>query len=77
MNVKMYITLTLLLLLVFFTVQNAAVVTVNFLFWKLDISRALLIFFVLIIGIIVGWISHSHMQHTKNKKLSSKPGVKE
>jgi putative membrane protein len=77
MNVKMYITLTLLLLIVIFTVQNAAVVTVNFLFWKLEISRALLIFFVLVIGVIIGWISHSHMHHTKNRKQSIKPGAKE
>ena len=74
MNIKMYVTLILLLLIVIFTVQNAAVVTVNFLFWKLDISRALLIFFVLAIGVIIGWISHSHMRHVKNRKPSNKPG---
>jgi putative membrane protein len=70
MNIKMYTTLFLLALVVIFTVQNATAVTVNFLFWKLEISRSLLIFFVLIIGIIVGWISHSHYQHslTRNKK---------
>lgn len=68
MNTKMYISLALLLLIVIFTVQNAAVVTVSFLFWKLEISRALLIFFVLIIGVIIGWVSHSHFQHLKNKK---------
>lgn len=72
MNIKMYITLALLLLIVIFTVQNAAVVTVNFLLWKLEISRALLIFFVLVIGIIVGWISHSHMKHVKNRGLSKR-----
>lgn len=76
MTTKMYITLFLLAIVAIFTVQNATAVTVNFLFWKLEISRALLIFFVLIIGVIVGWISHSHMQHTKNKTLSSKSGAK-
>jgi len=74
MNIKMYVTLTLLLLIVIFTVQNAAVVTVNFLFWKLDISRALLIFFVLVMGVIIGWISHSHMRYVKHRKPSNKPG---
>lgn len=68
MTVKMYVSLALLLLTVIFTVQNAAVVTVNFLFWKLEISRALLIFFLLVIGVIIGWFSHSHYQHTKNRK---------
>lgn len=68
MNVKMYVSLALLLLTVIFTVQNAAVVPVSFLFWKLEISRALLIFFVLITGIIIGWMWRSHYQHTKNRK---------
>ncbi|NNF96289.1 MAG: DUF1049 domain-containing protein [Halobacteria archaeon] len=68
MNYKMIITLFMLLLVVIFTVQNAAVVSVNLLFWKLEISRALLIFFVLIIGIIIGWISRSHLKHSKNKR---------
>lgn len=77
MNLKMYITLFLLLLVVIFTVQNATAVTVNFLFWKLEISRSLLIFFVLIIGVIVGWISHSHMPHAKSRKPSSSPGREE
>lgn len=74
MNAKMYITLIMLILIVIFTVQNAAVVTVNILFWKLEISRALLIFFVFVFGIIIGWISHSHMRHVKNRKPSNKPG---
>jgi putative membrane protein len=68
MQFKMSITLILLLLVVIFTVQNAAVVPVNFLLWKLEISRALLIFFVFGIGVITGWLSHSHMQHTKKQE---------
>lgn len=72
MQLKMYITLILILLIVIFTVQNAAVVPVNFLLWKLEISRALLIFFVFVIGVIIGWISHSHMQHTKSRKHPTK-----
>ena len=71
MNIKMYATLFLLALVVIFTVQNATAVTVNLLFWKLEISRSLLIFFVLIIGIITGWISHSHYQHSITRKKKS------
>ena len=73
MNVKMYITLFLLLLIVIFTVQNATAVTVNFLFWKLEISRALLLFFVLITGVIIGWVSRSHLQHKKHRKPANNP----
>lgn len=68
MGVKGYVGLGLLLLIVVFTLQNAEVVTVNFLLWKLSVSRALMIFFVLIIGIVVGMVlsglsRHRHEHH--------------
>ena len=49
-----YLGLVLLLLVVIFIIQNAAVVTVKFLFWDLTVSRALMVFFVLAAGIGVG-----------------------
>lgn len=55
-HVRVYLGLFLLLLTVIFTVQNAEVVTVNFLFWHFAVSRALMIFFVLIAGVIVGLV---------------------
>jgi len=51
---KLILGIVLLLLLAVFTVQNASVVTISFLFWKFSISRALMIFFVLAIGIMIG-----------------------
>ncbi len=73
MQLKMYLTLGLLILLVIFTVQNATVVPLTFLFWKMEISRALLIFFAFIIGMIVGWLSRNHMQHIRQHKRAKKP----
>jgi putative membrane protein len=73
MQFKMYLTLALLLLVVIFTVQNATVVPVNFLFWKIEISRALLIFFTFVIGVIVGWVAHSYKQHARHNKRTIKP----
>ena len=44
-----------LLLVAVFAVQNAEVVDVRFLFWKLSMSRALLLFLVFIAGLAAGW----------------------
>ena len=57
---KTYIGLALSLLVVIFIVQNATVVEIQLLFWKISMSRALMIFFVLAIGVIIGWISAGH-----------------
>jgi len=55
-HVKLIIGVVLLFLLAIFTVQNASVVTISFFFWEFTISRALMIFLVLAIGIVVGII---------------------
>ena len=56
MNKKFYFIVAMLLLIVIFTLQNAQVITINLLFWKLTFPRALMIFIVLIIGILIGWL---------------------
>ena len=65
MNNKAYIGLALLILVVIFIVQNAIAVDIQFLFWKLSMSRSLMIFFVLAIGIVIGWIIAGHF-HKKS-----------
>jgi len=60
MNLKLYTGLTLLILVVIFTIQNAEMVQINFLIWDFAISRALMIFLVLSIGILVGWFAAKH-----------------
>jgi uncharacterized integral membrane protein len=54
-----------------FLAQNIDVVTVKFLFWELPMSRAILLFFSLLTGFIIGWILHSVLSYRKNKKASS------
>jgi len=54
MGWKGYVGLGLLLLVVIFIAQNAAVVTVRFLFWQFTVSRALMVLFVLLAGVGVG-----------------------
>ena len=62
---KFYGGIALLLLTVIFTLQNSEIVTINFLFWKLSISRALMIFILLIIGILIGWTGANWARHSK------------
>lgn len=65
MNIKTYIGLSLLLLVVIFIVQNATVVEIQLLFWKITMSRSLMVLLVLLTGMVIGWISagHFHRKH--------------
>ncbi|MFC1563673.1 lipopolysaccharide assembly protein LapA domain-containing protein [candidate division KSB1 bacterium] len=68
MNTKLVISLIIICFAVIFIIQNAAVVDTRFLFWTISMSRSLLIFIFLAIGIISGWILHSFFLHKKNKE---------
>ena len=63
---KAYIGLALSLLVVVFIVQNATVVEIQLLFWKFSMSRALMIFFVLAIGVVIGWITAGHFSKRRD-----------
>lgn len=47
----------LAVILVVFLLQNLASVPVRFLFWKVEMSRALLLLVVLLIGVAIGWVA--------------------
>ncbi len=47
-------------MIVLFTVQNYEVVELQFLFWKLAMSRALMLFMVLVVGVTIGWLLRGH-----------------
>lgn len=51
---KSYVGIFLLFLVVVFAAQNAEVVTINFLIWEFSMSRAIMIFLLLLIGFLVG-----------------------
>jgi len=59
-NIKTYAGLGLLVLVVLFTLQNTETVPISFLFWEFRISRALMIFMVFVIGVLVGLFSSGH-----------------
>jgi uncharacterized integral membrane protein len=70
MNLKLMLILIFVSLIVIFITQNFAVVDIRFLFWNVSMSRALLIFFLLIIGIALGWFLHSYLSYRKSKDES-------
>jgi len=67
MSYKLIAALLLAGLGVLFIIQNVAVVEIQFFFWSIQLSRSLLIFFMLAIGIIIGWILHGYLQYRKGK----------
>jgi uncharacterized integral membrane protein len=71
MNFKIGLIAILALFVIIFLAQNIEVVKVSFLFWEVSMSRAVLLFFSLLIGFIVGWILHSFLSYRKNKRASS------
>jgi putative membrane protein len=71
MNYKLIFNLVLVGLMVIFIVQNVAVVEIRFLFWKVSMSRSIMIFLLLAVGIITGWILRSHFGSEKRQDTSS------
>jgi len=67
MNFKLILALILAVFAVLFIVQNVVVVEIRFLFWTLSMSRSLLMFFLLAIGVIIGWLLRSYSLHQKKK----------
>ena len=65
MSYKLGLIAVLFLMVVVFLAQNLQVVTVSFLFWEISMSRAVLIFFLLLIGVIIGWLSSSFLSYIK------------
>ena len=70
MNVKLTLILILSSLAVVFIAQNVAVVEIGFLYWRVSMSSALLIFFTLMIGFLLGWFLHGYLLYRKSKGKS-------
>jgi len=62
LNYKKIISLVLAALTILFILQNIAVINISFLFWTFFISRSVLIFLVLLIGIVIGWLLRSSLK---------------
>ena len=68
MNFKITLVVILVCLALIFVAQNIQVVTVSFLFWEISMSRAILLFFSLLTGFIIGWFLNSYLSYRKDKK---------
>ncbi len=65
MNYKLISVLTLVIVIVLFVVQNTGVVEIRFLFWTMAMSRALVMLFVLVVGIAAGWFLHGYVKRRR------------
>jgi len=70
MNFKLALILILSSLAVLFIAQNVALVEISFLYWRASMSSALLIFFTLMIGFVLGWFLNSYLLYRKSKGKS-------
>jgi uncharacterized integral membrane protein len=68
MNFKITLVVILACLALIFVAQNIDIVTVRFIFWEVSMSRAILLFFSLLIGFIIGWFLNSYLSYRKDKK---------
>lgn len=67
MNFKLALILILSSLAVIFIAQNVTPVEIGFLFWRVSLSSALLIFFTLVTGFILGWFMHGYLLYRRSK----------
>ncbi|MDT8335073.1 MAG: LapA family protein [Desulfurivibrionaceae bacterium] len=72
-NPKLLAALALAGLVIIFLYQNAATVEIRFLFWEAAMSLSLLIFLVLAIGILTGWLLHSYLYHHTGRGKGGEP----
>ncbi|NNF62486.1 MAG: LapA family protein [Gammaproteobacteria bacterium] len=68
MRVKIAIAAVLLVLVSLFAVQNSQVVEIRLLMWTVEISRALLIYLMLVIGIVIGWFMRAIWRLSRNAR---------
>jgi uncharacterized integral membrane protein len=67
MNLRLTLILILGSMAVIFVAQNAAAVEISFLYWRFSLSSALLIFFTLLMGFVLGWSLHSYLLYRRSK----------
>jgi Na+/H+ antiporter NhaA len=70
MNSKLVIIIAVLFIFALFIVQNAQVVMVSFLFWKVEASRAIVLMVTFVLGLFTGWILTQIFRKPKNHKSS-------
>jgi putative membrane protein len=72
MNFKLVLGIILAGMAAVFIIQNVTSVDLTFLFWTLSMSRALLAFLILLVGIILGWLLHGSFRRMKTINLQNR-----
>ncbi len=72
MNFKSIVTLILLALFIIVCIQNVEVIPVNFLVWRMEISKLLLIVITLLTGMILGMMIPGLLSPSKKKEANTK-----
>ena len=67
MAYKTIVTVVLIILVMIFAIQNAAIVEIRLLFWEVAFPRSLLLFMMLLIGIVIGWFTRSMFRLSRHK----------
>jgi len=65
MNIKSISIIILLALFITVCIQNVEIIPVHFLFWKIEISKLLLLIITLVIGILIGVIIPGFFSRSK------------
>ena len=68
MNFKIILVIILACLALVFVAQNIDIVSLKFFYWEIAMSRAVLIFFSLLIGFMIGWFLKRYLSYRKEKK---------
>lgn len=63
MKTKLGLAMALLLTVVIFTLQNTDMISIHFLFWQFSLSQALMLFLVLGIGVLLGFLLGSYRRN--------------
>lgn len=70
MNFKSISAIVLLALFIIVSIQNAEVIPIGVLFWKVEISKLLIIILTLVIGILIGMMIPGLLKKSpKDKKV--------
>ena len=75
MNLKLIAGLILASLVVLFAVQNAEPVQFRFLFWTFALSRALMMFILLAVGVLLGWMMHAVSVYRERRQHRTTAGT--
>ena len=67
MRYKLIAGLAIICLMGIFIIQNSAIVEIRVFFWTIIMSRVLLMFMLLGLGILVGWLLNSYVIHRRKE----------